>query len=386
MEPNDSLEKARQRAQSALAGYTKVLDLEKKLAARLQAAARDEIDAAAAQADAEMNAILADSSGQAACAKEAETAAAKLAKAQREQTGIKSLQERIPGMTETADDEIYSARSELEVKLLSVSVKARYDLAARLRTQAVQLGQILQDGFALSAAGILVGPLLTDTKLVNPVRDMFQPFIGGFRMILDDEPVALNTAWRGNPESVALFEAHRPDNELIATLRQHVGRIENQRRRTPRAANSTARPNPPAHAPEPVPAPAADADASPHGKPLQIATAPLDISIDRKEPLTPAEMDTLWLQASGGIPRPAPDAIFTDIAGRIRPWQVQSLIEREARVAAGKVRLDSELNTSSQKFQPPSVVRDVTIPVDTGDDDGGPPLSRAQMDALGRRP
>lgn len=423
MEADDGLEKATQRAQSAVDGRLKLLDLDKKVMERLQAALRDENEASSTQADAEMNAILADGSERAVWSKKAETAAANVMKAQREQAGVKALQERLPTLHQSADDEIAAAADVFQTARQAAFSKSLDHFAAQVRDVVVHhLAGVLQLGHALSAAGVGVGSFLTETRVPNPRSAL--PFIGtGVSMQLKDAVVVLRETWRSNPTALAAYDALAPYLSVNTQLESQMRRIREDQAHAVVELNRLGHKrafDPQFHrapvftpltlvemetiwlqASGGIPLSAADPglvtqvstwapDRAKNqiehearmaankaksdrdiGSPLQETIVPLDISGHRTEPLTEAEKEKLWLQVSEGIPWPASDDVLLELLGRYRdPWKAQWVIEREARAAVIRAKRDSNLGaTTGRSFpQPGTTVTDGTVRVDVTDD------------------
>ena len=343
------IDKAMPRAQAALAERARLLAFGKELEGRRQAATDALPLASAARAEADAQSVIAPAADRAGWIKRADTEGTKITDAQREIERVTGALTHLPAMLAKADDEILAAHQAISAIAVERSGAARIHIAGQLRDVAAQLGKILLQAHALTACGVHMGDLIAETKVLNPAGNW--PFIVGGTMTLDDERIYLQKVWRDDPAAVALFDAHSYYAALRTQFKSHLYRIEEARQRAVVAANEAGRsrsfthPQPQHAAPRPAYEPPkstfvpnADTHTAPPNTTVQDATIRVDVTSDTTESLSPAQMDAIWAQASGDLPRPAPDALFQDFANRMPASWMKEFIGYEGRQAKLKAR------------------------------------------------
>jgi hypothetical protein len=340
---NQEIGKSVQRAEAALSARTELLALGRDMESRQKQVAKVIDSSPAAIAHADTQAAIGPVEERPAWIARAEAEVIKSNEAQRELQRIAAWLAHLPTLQEAADDEIMASYEELLEVVAGICREARSHMEEKVRGVAAQLGQRMQQAHALAAAGVSMGSLLTQTSIANPSRNA--PFITATTMMLDQEMILLNKTWRESPESMALFEAYAPHFRLKSQMEQHVRRIKDYQSRALEDANRLAR----LRSFDP-----------------QLSRAPVIT------PLTPAEMEPIWLEASGGIPLSAADPGLVELASTYAPSRAKSLIEYEARQAAGKFKQDSDPGVKrGWTMGPKTTVTDATVRVDiTGDDFG----------------
>ena len=353
-----------QRVQAALAERARLDAFAAGLPAQFTAAEADKADALAAQGKADAAVMLAAPAGLAGLKKTADAAAAKVVEAVAQLGRLTAARDALPAMLGPVDDEILEAVAELQAVASQAQQAEREARAAELAKVAQEaIRPILNKCHAMANAGFYLAEFLMGTTLANPNG---RPFIAGHTVTVDGETVFLDKTWRDDPAARAVFDAHMPAAAMLVRAKQTVRRIEDARNRADAAANRAARADRSAnplpsnrHLPRTDPAPdeppksAFIPNADTHNPPLsgtvRDGTLRVDISMDRTEPLSAAEMDTIYGNASGGLQRPVPDKIFTDHASRIPPWRVQAILEGAGRTAAAKARFAADMEASQIK-------------------------------------
>ncbi len=239
---NNPHESTLPRAKAALAELSRLQDFGRDLKSRLATAEKALTEATAARVHADMQAILAPKTEQAAWKTRADAAAKTADDTQREVARLTGAVDHLPVLLAAADDEIMAAHEAFERERAGRASKARADLAAQIRNVCVRLGQLLQQGHALGAAGIAIGPFLNETNVPNPIAVL--PFLQLHGLRLNDVVVDLRSAWRSDAAAVALYETHLPYHTINQQFRAHIVRIRDSRERALNAANLAARSQP----------------------------------------------------------------------------------------------------------------------------------------------
>ena len=344
-----------QRVEAALTERARLDALAAGLPAQFTAAEAAKADALAAQGKAAAAVMLAAPDGLAGLKKTADAAAAKVTEAIAQLGRLSAARDALPAMLGPVDDEILEAVAELQTvagQAQQAEREAREAEIAKVAQEALR--PILNKCHAMANAGFFLAEFLSGTTLANPNG---RPFIAGHTMTVNGETVFLDKTWRDDPAARAVYDAHMPATAMLVRAKQTVRRIEDARSRAFIAANHAAyadrlaRPLPMnSHSPRTDPAPetahAPTPDAAPSEGRIHDGTLQVDVSMDRTEPLSALEMDAIFRHASGGLQRPAPDKIFTDLIGRIPPWRVRDRLERDARTAAAKARFAAAMARS----------------------------------------